>query len=557
MPVRRRSAGHHHRGSCCNDFLAPLLCIVCLVFVGVVLTCFGRVKESLGHKTLHYKSSPLKDNPLKRPLHGHSVYTSAGRPLTNFYDHPPRECWRKEPHERHVSVEFMTDYHHHAAATPSKVNVLFVAFGQFLDHFISASENDPSATETHYLEPHFGDGNIHLVGVKRTHKDPSTKMPINIITPLVDGSAIYGHDEDRHDKLREYRGGRMKLDHQGFPPLNVYGLHNEPSSYIRDIFLLGDFRGNENSALLSMHILFLREHNYWADKYQETYPTCDDQEIFEMARRQTVLHLQYIVWEEFLPALVGNVTHQRPYEGDNYPVKMFKEFTTAAFRFGHTLIPPTFHFADTASATHEVLYEKSITEIFHQKATFLKDLGGSGAVDSLLWGMMHQHTSPFDAKIIHELTNHTMENGDVFDLASFNLFRGREHDQNSYVVLRHLAGLPPVTSWADITSSHEKQEKLEKIYGCRGWETCQDLWVLLMSEDPLVEEGSLVGPTARHIILKQFGELQAGDPYFYQWEASIRSILKYQGGLCEVLKRNTCIEHLQCNGKTNIFHRHQ
>lgn len=125
-------------------------------------------------------------------------------------------------------------------------------------------------------------------------------------------------------------------------------LINEPAQLeFNDFFLLflntvlGDARTNQNPALLSFAILFLRWHNVQAQEVKKAHPDFNDEEIFQKARRQVIASLQSIFVYEYLPAFLGGVSLE-PYEGykaDIHP-GISHMFQAAAFRFGHSLIPP-------------------------------------------------------------------------------------------------------------------------------------------------------------------------------------------------------------------------
>jgi dual oxidase len=93
--------------------------------------------------------------------------------------------------------------------------------------------------------------------------------------------------------------------------------------------------------LLSIAILFLRWHNKLAFKVKLENPTWSDEDIFQRARRLVVASMQNIFVYEYLPAFLGGAELD-PYEGykpDVHP-GISHMFQAAAFRFGHSLIPP-------------------------------------------------------------------------------------------------------------------------------------------------------------------------------------------------------------------------
>ena len=59
-------------------------------------------------------------------------------------------------------------------------------------------------------------------------------------------------------------------------------------------------------GLASMHTLWLREHNRLAREIKSVRPHLGDEEIFQTARRILIAEMQNIVYEEFLPLVLGH-----------------------------------------------------------------------------------------------------------------------------------------------------------------------------------------------------------------------------------------------------------
>src|SRR5919202_4438537 len=105
------------------------------------------------------------------------------------------------------------------------------------------------------------------------------------------------------------------------------------------LFAAGDVRANENIELTSLHTLFVREHNRIADAISRANPGLDDETVYQMARARVIAEMQAITYNEWLPALLGPGALQ-PYRGYDPTVNpgIANEFSTAAFRLGHSLL---------------------------------------------------------------------------------------------------------------------------------------------------------------------------------------------------------------------------
>jgi hypothetical protein len=114
--------------------------------------------------------------------------------------------------------------------------------------------------------------------------------------------------------------------------------------------LIGDPRNDENSIVSQLHGLFLRFHNrLLAENPGMT---------FEQAQQQTQRHYQFVILNDFLPRIVdagvlnGLKTNNHfdhhtlrfylPKKSPFMPV----EFSTAAYRFGHSMIRPGYRLND-------------------------------------------------------------------------------------------------------------------------------------------------------------------------------------------------------------------
>ena len=168
------------------------------------------------------------------------------------------------------------------------------------------------------------------------------------MTAWIDGSFIYSTTEPWVALMRSYSKGRLRMTKDGYPPHNTEGvpLHNFPAPHIMKpadpahMYVLGDPRTNQNPALLSFGLLFYRWHNVLAERVAKQHPSWSDEDIFQSARRLNIASLQNIIAYEYLPAFVGD--YLSPYTGyhpDLHP-GISHVFQSAAFRFGHTLIPP-------------------------------------------------------------------------------------------------------------------------------------------------------------------------------------------------------------------------
>jgi len=394
---------------------------------------------------------------------------------------------------------------------------ILIIMGQLYDHMVILTPTDNTdqmhidVTGDPVYDP---EGHGKEMVVNRSIHTPdddddySVREQKNNLSSYVDGSAFYGTNEHRLSKLRSYEYGKMRMSDNDMLPYNEYNLDNEPdtSPYW---FVAGDVRANEQPGLTALHILFVREHNRLCDKYHLKYPTWDDEKLFQTARKIVIGKVQKILYEDFIPALTGTHLENNCYN-DKYPTdpRIYNEFGII-YRFGHSMVSDFIELRDP--------YSGKVTKHFPLKDVFFNIQGyrnGSMQIDEVLLGLCHQHAEELDIRIVNSMRNAEVH-GEPFDLASFNIIRGRDHGIPDFDTLRRKMGGHPVQYWNDVTKDPKIAKRLEKAYGEYGWRDL-DPWVGMLAEDHY--PGCSLGYTARSIILDQFQRLRDGDRYYYKWD---------------------------------------
>jgi len=429
-----------------------------------------------------------------------------------------------------------------AVSNDRDVSAFLYVWGQFLDHDIDLTTTPSEGGESFNIEVPAGDEFFDPNGTgdqvmpfTRSNFDDSTgtdvtnpRQQTTEITAWVDGSQIYGSDAETAASLREFAGGRMLIGDDGLLPTDETGS-----------FIAGDIRANENLELTSMHTLFVREHNYWADKIAAKNPDLSDEAIFQQARSIVIAEIQSITYNEFLPSLLGRdaLSKYRGYDSTVNPT-IANEFSTAAYRFGHSTINEDVEFFGNDGRA--VRDEVELREAFFNPA-LLQETG----IDSILKYVASTHAEEIDLQVVDSLRNFLFgapgQGG--LDLASLNIQRGRDHGLADYNSVREAYGLPRVESFDEMTSDPEIQQTLAELYGSVD---NIDLWVGGLAEDHIA--GSSMGETFQRIVTDQFERLRDGDRLWYENVFSGRELRQIdQTQLSDIIQRNTTISNLQDN----------
>ena len=306
-------------------------------------------------------------------------------------------------------------------------------------------------------------------------------------------------------------------------------FNDEPCTELGGCFLAGDTRANENTALASMHTVWVRLHNFYAQKIDllgrlkgKIFPTIALNQpdrntiIFEEARKIVIAIVQRIFYDEWLP----KVTDVSPYRGykpsTNAAVR--HGFVAAAFRFGHTLIRNQFERLDNRF-NPDPRGPLSVRASFFNNRPIVNN-----GIEPIIYGLMGDNgdaedfDNTFSASIGRRLFSRPGNNA-FQSLPALNIQRGRDHGLQSYTEYRKLCGIPlepqqgsnPFTQFRNTITNPEILKDLRRAYGSIDH---IDLFPAAISE---VNDGEkLLGRTFGCILSKTFQELRDGDRFYYE-----------------------------------------
>jgi hypothetical protein len=449
------------------------------------------------------------------------------------------------------------------------------AWGQFIDHDMDLTPTNPNETLQILADPNDPSrmGNQTFF---RSVFDPSTgtstsdpRQQINAVTSYLDLSQVYGSTAALADALRTHVGGLLKTSPGGLLPydnstyftpdqLALINMANDSGAVAtQNLFVTGDVRGNENIELTALQTLFVRNHNLIAGELQKEHPDWTDEQLYQEARKINIAEYQYITYTQYLPDLLG-AKALPAYTGYDPKVDaaIATEFSTIAFRFGHSLLSGNIerHGNDgqdvsvTGGATINLAQDFFDPNLLSATGAVDPLTGqGSSNIDAVLKGDADGDAQAMDLLAINEVRDLLFANGGLQDngqdLIARDIERARDDGIGTYNQVRVAYGLPAVTSFAQITSNVTVQQELQKAYG--------SVDNIDPFEGGLAEDhapGSDMGPLFTKILADQFTRLRSGDRFFYlneTWSADELNIFQQGNTLAKVIEANTSVTNLQ------------
>lgn len=466
----------------------------------------------------------------------------------------------------------------HSLLNPRGASDWLWQWGQFIDHDYALEEptptSDPMLIPVNDPNDSLYNASFPFLPFRRNDPAPGTgagtsspREQVNSITAYIDGSNVYGSDEDRAEFLRTGQGGLLKTtqaangetllpfnrDVDPFPNANPPVTPGSTPPPPEELFLAGDVRANEQIGLTAVHTLFLREHNRLATElaaradldslvaesgHNPNDPSEVDEYIYQTSRKAVGGQIQAITYGEFLPMLLG-ANALPDYEGydPNVDATPSNEFANAAYRVGHTLLSPQIQLFDASGG-----WQGSIAL---RDAFFDPSFAQNHGVELLLKGLSMQQAQNVDAKVIDEVRNFLFAEGNGgLDLVAVNIQRGRDHGLPSYNDARRGLGLEPRTSFSQITSDPNVAAAMESLYDSI---EDVDLWLGAIAEDH--DGAGMVGELLSLILVDQFTRTRNGDRFFHLNDEELLELFPDIGQtrLSEVIMRNTSIAKMQPN----------
>ncbi|KAK7082159.1 hypothetical protein SK128_006279 [Halocaridina rubra] len=342
---------------------------------------------------------------------------------------------------------------------------------------------------------------------------------MNQVTHYLDASNVYGSSKEEDEELRERKGGLLKVQERELLPAHHEADECESAKEGLACFLAGDNRVNEQVDLSVIHTIWMREHNRMARQLAHLNPHWSDETIYQEARRVVIAEYQHIVYNEWLPIVLGKeymedngiIPRREGYSRDydkGLNAGSWNEFATVAFRFGHTLVQGMLDlFGKKGNPTD--------TLTLHHHFNNPKLLYTPGKLDEFLRGLATQPIQRHDNFVSAELTNRLFQTPEMpfgMDLIALNLQRARDHGIAPYNDLREACGLPRASRFEDLLDVLPEHivNTFKLLYA-----SVDDIDPFIAGISEVHSKGAILGPTFRCIVGDQFVRLKRGDRFFY------------------------------------------
>ena len=203
----------------------------------------------------------------------------------------------------------------------------------------------------------------------------------------------------------------------------------------------------------------MREHNFWVGILKSQHPNWTGDQLYNMAKAITTAEYQNIVYKEYLPSLIGPVLG--PYHGYDPDVnaQVTQEFSTAAFRMGHSQVSDTQEGIDNNGNT---VFTESLADSFFNTPAMDVSNGINPLLRSLGVDLLKPPMSTRSSALRNLLFAGLVGGGvDEMDLIAIDIQREKDVGLGTLNQTRKALGMRPYRSFADLTPDPVLQSKLK------------------------------------------------------------------------------------------------
>jgi len=201
------------------------------------------------------------------------------------------------------------------------------------------NRNNPEHTAGTTFMGQFLDHDITRDAGSTLGQSTSVLRSLNLRTPRFDLDSVYGGGPSVSPQLYEPNDQARFVVESG-------GLFEDLPRDSSGQAIIADSRNDENLIIAGIQVAFLKFHNAIVDRLRATRRGRTG-DVFTAARRIVIHHYQWLILHQFLPQYIGqSLVNDIRNRGRQFYLPSSPtipvEFQTAAYRFGHSMIRPSY-----------------------------------------------------------------------------------------------------------------------------------------------------------------------------------------------------------------------
>lgn len=408
----------------------------------------------------------------------------------------------------------------------------YTYFGQFMNHDMSAPVNFSGRTRSGCAATIIGSGDPPDLGLRRRPRSTAAILarirneqqnPLMLDSLYADGPlstdadvrGLYEADGVRFRLAKATTLGRRDLAVATVAPQRVMhrrGAYDIPRDPARGIALIADRRNDENLILSQFHLALMLLHNRAAAALKPAIR--DPVERFAAARLLLTRHYHWCILHDYLPNLLSAGAVAQALSAPPRlaaPGEVPVEFTTAAFRFGHSMVSQLYDFNGNFGEGGRVSDAAKLHELF--AFTSQGRMGPFAHATSQLpdhwvadWdrltrlsGTPRGGADRIDMSLATDMLNHMHHSGNLLHASIFfrNVMRGFFRRISFGQDFARAYGITPLSA-RQVLSAVPKTAR--PAAAAAGFGRSMPAWLYFMCEADVLEGGERLGPTASRII---------------------------------------------------------
>jgi hypothetical protein len=443
----------------------------------------------------------------------------------------------------------------------------YTYFGQFLNHDISApiggvqvGPGNPlpggiigAADPPGLRNVSRADVATILEAIANEHRAPLTLASLYGAGPGMSDTAgpqLYA-DDGRRFRLgtTERIGDQFFQDLKINPKLVTHACNAPDFPRAPKTPVIADQRNDENLILSQLHLAFMLFHNKMVSAFEAL--AAPPKDVFAAARQEVTLHYHWLILHDYLPSLLSPTVLQRPLsdwqprrtDPDTVPM----EFTTAAFRFGHSMVGRAYDYNANFGRDGSISQGATLADLFN--FTSKLNMNNPGGPLTLLpdhwvidWDRMTRMPMPmgndqafssgpeqidlsFAPTMLDSAGNATIAvHGSILYRNLLRGFHRRIPFGQTLATACEIDRLTPDqirTALVQVAPTSDPDPDLAATAERLGFLEETPAWLYLLCEAKILEKGARVGPTASQII---------ADTIVGLMRHNAASLLRYQEG---------------------------